>query len=203
MLRKIQKGLPMITNSEIAKMLEEEALSLPDFSAHGAEKFEKKFGSFTVRCRPTRSAVMAMAKKFQKRTRFTTNHTLAGHSDRRNYSSNIYDQFVRDGETHNAITYNQLIDKPVYFASRRGNPPNLLIINAKEVEEGFIVGRVATEVWNVYHIDTGMTCGCASSDRAGAVLHFEGIKKEDLIQATENNKCRSGFQQRALDDARL
>ena len=95
----------------IAEVLEEEADWLPDVP-DSEEKFEKKFGSFTVRCSPTRQAVGEMAKKFRKRTQFTTkNVRLAAPTMKRQYSKSVYEGFIRDGETLNAINYNQLFDK--------------------------------------------------------------------------------------------
>lgn len=190
----------MASNSEIADALEEAALSIPD----GAERFEKRFGSFIVRCRPTRLAVLDMAKKFRKKLRFTTRSVnLTSHSSVRTYSRAAYNRFVIDGETQNAINYNQASNQPVYFNAGRGNHPNLLIMNVKKVKEGFVVGFAVKGEWNVYHIDTGLTCGCASSDKEGALLKFEGINEEALNQAIEDNKDRSGFQQRALEYAQF
>lgn len=101
----------MRETEEIAEALEEEAEWLPDVP-DSQEKFEKKFGSFTVRCYPTRLAVQEMAKKFRKKTRFTTkNVRLAAHTMNRKYSKSVYEGFIRDGETLNAVNYNQLFDK--------------------------------------------------------------------------------------------
>ena len=97
--------------ADIAEELEEEADWLPDVP-DSEEKFEKKFGSFKVRCYATRLAVQEMAKKFRKKTRFTTkNVKLTVPTMKRQYSKSVYEGFVRDGETLNAINYNQLFDK--------------------------------------------------------------------------------------------
>ena len=101
----------MRETEEIAEALEEEADWLPDVP-DSEERFEKKFGSFTVRCSPTRLAVQEMAKKFRKKTRFTTrNVRLTVPTMKRQYSKSVYEGFIRDGETLNAINYNQLFDK--------------------------------------------------------------------------------------------
>ena len=188
----------------IAEVLEEEADWLPDVP-DSEEKFEKSFGSFTVRCSPTRLAVQEMAKKFRKKRRFTTKHKLGVPTMNRKYSADIYDRFVRDGETLNAVNYNMLFDREVVFSAGRGGKPDLLVIKGGMVREGFMVGRVISDGdlswWNVYHIDTGMTCKSLASDKKGAVEKFKRIKEGDLQRAIENSKAQFGFQQRALKNA--
>jgi len=190
--------------TEIAEVLEEESDWLPDVP-DSEDKFEKRFGSFAVRCSPTRQAVQEMAKKFRKKPRFTKKYKLAAHTMKRQYSASTYEEFVRDGETLNAVSYNLLFDKDVMFSAGRDKKPNLLIIKGEVVREGFVVDRVVENgkplMWDVYHLDTGMACSSLSSDKKGAVMKFNRIKEEDLQQAIENSKDRFGFQQRALENA--
>ena len=189
---------------EIAEVLEEEADWLPDVP-DSQERFEKKFGSFTVRCYPTRQAVGEMAKKFRKKTRFTKKYKLGAPTMSRKYSVDAFEGFVRDGETLNAVNYNMLFDKEVVFSAGRDEKPDLLIINSDVIRDGFVVGRVVEKgellKWDVYHLDTGMACSSQGRYRRNAVEKFERIKEEELQQAIENSKDRFGFQQRALKNA--
>ena len=196
----------MITNSEIADVLEEEAQSMPEHASKDSRKFEKRFGSFVVRCHPTLQAVESMAKKFRKRIRLTTPGTkLPKPTQGRKYNASTYDQFVLDGETHNAISYNQLHNRPVIFAAFRDAAE--LIYKQGKVQTGFAVGRVLykNEItpWNVYHIDTGMTCSSAGMTCGESIAKFKKIKQEDLVRAVETNESLSGFQQRALANAQF
>ena len=194
----------MTSLSDIAFELEQEAEWLPDVP-DSEEKFEKSFGSFKVRCYPTRIAVEEMAKKFRKKTRFTTRYKLKAHSTMRKYDPFVFDDFVLDDELLNAIFYNLNHDKEVLFSAARGKCPDLLIIKRQMVGEGYMVGRAfylgEMLPWNVFHLDTGMTCGCAAEGRDTAIKNFKKLNREDLEQAIENSGNRSGFQQRALDRA--
>jgi hypothetical protein len=76
------------TNKEIANTLYEAAQTVPDISRVLAKEYDSMvfaFGSFRVRCLPCKSAVLAVADKFDTNKRFTSksyNETAAAASTR-------------------------------------------------------------------------------------------------------------------------
>lgn len=60
------------TNKQIAEALRTVAPTYPEYADTHAPRAEFRFGTLTLRCKPTREAVEAVAYKFDKKSNPTT-----------------------------------------------------------------------------------------------------------------------------------
>lgn len=175
---------------DAAKALERLAAHFPEASDVRAPLFSYPVdGNFVVRCKPNRSAVLALAKRLAKAPLTHTISTPELPSMRRGWNSATFEQFLRDDEIENAINYAEANGKPILFSKGANGHPDRPLVKVYPIKgrEGFVAARVYARgklsEWDVYHIVTGCACSSASTDRAGAILKFETIPRDALDQA--------------------
>jgi hypothetical protein len=188
-IKRVALDCEIPTNKEIAATLRAIALTHP-VEAWGGPVEIYRAGSFVLRCRPYREAVLRMAARFDSAPNdYATRSCLKPRiSTRRSYNEATFKQFIVDGELENAIAYRS-IRHPVYFGKGLHDP--LPIANAQEVLPGFIVGRVyhsdAWQPWHVTHLATGMTAGRhePGNAKAEAIKAFKELPADKLQEALD------------------
>ena len=152
------------------------------------ERFEYKVtDTFTLRCKSSKPALLALAKRLRKGYKRLTLVSPEPLNDKRRYEHGVFERFVRDGEFENAIEYNNLFNR-ITISTPSGQP--LVKVAPVPRDERFVVARVYCDgkltEWNVYHIDSGMSAGSASTDKVGALLKFNDVSDEQIERAIKS-----------------
>lgn len=187
----------MINNKQIAAELELSALSYPESSSHHDDAATFKFDALTIRCKPNRPAIEAVAKKYRRAPSL-----IRRLSATKRYDARAFRRFCCDGEIDNAVNYNKAAGKPVYFARLKKGSTPLVYATPVQNREGYVVGRIYLDrellPYNVYYLDTGMSCSAESTDKGGALLKFSDIDDARLEKAIKSMPEKAGFQQEAM-----
>lgn len=187
----------MLTNKEIAQELIVIAGNYPETSFTVKETVFKH-ERFSIKCQPNRGAILNVAKKFNKGGSFLTSKRIATPSIKQRYSSKAFEDFCKDGEYENAVNYAR--GRQVYFAKSK-KYSSVPIVKTQEITPGFVIGRIYVDgvlcPWEVTHLDTGKSCGCASLDKAEALRKFKLIDLEKLTCTINRTDC--GYQEWSVE----
>lgn len=166
-------------------MLQEKAETLPDLEQYG-KRFTFIFNDgFRVSCRYSKGAALSLLKKLKKAKVRKTKLTAPRSASKR-YDMSTYESFVFDGELSNAMEYTKLHNREMFFSG----DCVLLKVTAIPNESRFFMAKVYSDgelsQWNVYHINSGMSCGCSSKNKNEVLIKFASITEEVLNQGDKD-----------------
>lgn len=173
-----------LTPKKISSLLCERAGEYPENDRLDSGRVEFVIGQLVIRCEPTSTAILAVAKKFDKATGF--NERRKGKTKiSRSFSASTYKDFCEAGELENAYTYATNMDRSVFFECTH----NRLLVNAKPIP-GFsdFVSAIyfypggKKRDWDIYHTLSGLACSSLAHSRIAAVNTFKKIRADKALK---------------------
>ncbi len=170
---------------EAAEHIREQATRYREADQQHAQPASFWLGSWQVKCRPTRTAVLALADRIAKGVPSDARPPSTPRlntSLRQAFPQSAFDRLVADGDAQAAIELADMAGLPVYFAVTFGKPT--AICSPKlQADERFVSGRLG-RTWSVTHLGSGMSVGRSGhATRAAAEAAY--TKARQLPQFNE------------------